>query len=111
MDVLEMAQVETFEKNEIVLSCSRRNDVLCVIWEGKCMNVERASNHDMASNETEKDHQQPTFWHAGDWTGPQILQPEVSLSGESCNNGDSKRQKDIVAVSEQGVKVRMLLHW
>ena len=103
-----MAQVETFEKNEIVLSCNRRNEVLCVIWEGKCMNVERASDYDMASNETKKDQQQPTFWHAGDWTGPKILQPEVSLSGECCMNGNSKCQKDIVAVSEQGVKVRKI---
>lgn len=40
-------------------------------------------------------------WHAGDWTGPIVLQPEKRISGES----DSSSTSDIVALSSQGVKV------
>ena len=40
-------------------------------------------------------------WYAGDWTGPRVLQPEKRLSGDSS----SSATHDIVAMSEDGVKV------
>eukprot|EP00560_Eucampia_antarctica_P006667 CAMPEP_0197830050 /NCGR_PEP_ID=MMETSP1437-20131217/6641_1 /TAXON_ID=49252 ORGANISM="Eucampia antarctica, Strain CCMP1452" /NCGR_SAMPLE_ID=MMETSP1437 /ASSEMBLY_ACC=CAM_ASM_001096 /LENGTH=424 /DNA_ID=CAMNT_0043432171 /DNA_START=472 /DNA_END=1746 /DNA_ORIENTATION=+ len=108
MDVLEMAQVESFMKNETVLTCHRRNELLCVIWEGKCMDIERASTNYPQDRKTKSEvdvQKQPTFWHAGDWTGPKSLQPEWSLSGD-CDHG--KGVKDIIAISEHGVKVILL---
>lgn len=42
-------------------------------------------------------------WYAGDWTGPRILQPEKRLSGDIS----SSKTHDIVAMSTEGVKVRL----
>lgn len=41
-------------------------------------------------------------WHAGDWTGPRILQPEKRMSGDSSTS----TTHNIVAMSAEGVKVR-----
>ena len=43
-------------------------------------------------------------WHAGDWIGPRILQPEKRLSGDSSTS----LTHDIVAMSAEGVKVRFV---
>ena len=42
-------------------------------------------------------------WHAGDWTGPHSLQPEQDLADKKRRAG-----RDVVAVSTQGVKVRIV---
>lgn len=128
MEVLEIAQVEMFCPNEIVIASERRSQVLCVVWEGTC--VERYPNDDLGfgplepedlhgNSSTELDlerivylkqgdgHQgsNPTVWHAGDWTGPVALQPDMERSAESCG---SDGPKDVVALSTEGVKVIML---
>ena len=124
MEVLETARVAAFCINDIVVPAARRSEVLCVVWEGTCMerknsfsqrkchsrsgNGRRVStfeldlgSHDpMSSNETKKKHNE-AVWHAGDWTGPRSLQPEKALSGENVHS----KTHDIVAMSEEGVKV------
>uniref|UniRef100_A0A7S4JWM8 Metallo-beta-lactamase domain-containing protein n=1 Tax=Odontella aurita TaxID=265563 RepID=A0A7S4JWM8_9STRA len=129
MEVLESARVDAFCINDIVVPMNRRTEVLCVVWEGTCMERDHSENpmKDIArpSNRrgkglraensmmqvmqgrhkplTEKDlntRKRVGVWQAGDWTGPRSLQPEKRLSGESSTS-DSH---DIVAMSKQGVK-------
>jgi hypothetical protein len=100
MEVLEIAQVEMFCSGEVVVEGSRRPDVLCVFWEGTC--VERnAFIGDF--NASSRSLSGPTVWHAGDWTGPISLQPDES---RSAFVPPDERPKDIMAVSAEGVKVR-----
>jgi len=130
MEVLEIAMVEMFCANEIVIPAHRRSEVLCVVWEGTC--IER--DEMMESNTDGKhppliDHhmsvtdldlgklvylqeganalyvERSTVWHAGDWTGPISLQPDEERSAEVVNG---ETPKDIVALSTEGVKVIML---
>lgn len=126
MEVLETAKVDAFCVNEIVVPAARRKEVLCVVWEGTCMEREKVSsatdalddgisrNPNERRTSTFQDYQGKhspldskskrklgAVWHAGDWTGPRALQPEKRLSGEnsSCHNFD------IVAMAQEGVKV------
>ena len=104
MEVLETARVDAYSMNDVVIPAARRRDVLCVVWEGTCM--ERTILSDDAEqkyNETDEEDGGigMTVWHAGDWTGPISLQPEKALSGES----ELSSTHDIVAMSQQGVKV------
>lgn len=109
MEVLETARVDAYCKGEIVVPASRRHKLLCVIWEGTC--IERNKKFEklqlgeslaLIDEDMEKSTDQcDAVWHAGDWTGPTVLQPEKRLSGES----DSADQNDIVAISVEGVKV------
>lgn len=103
MEVLETARVDAYSKGDIVVPAARRSDVLCVVWEGTCMERQVKQNADnKQSNEDDTEHKdEMTVWHAGDWTGPVSLQPERSLSGES----QFSSTHDIVAMSSQGVKV------
>jgi hypothetical protein len=127
MEVLEIAQVEMFSADEVVISSERRSQVLCVVWEGTC--VERRAQFDFSEThlDTEfigdsnlddnldtlvclheceaSDQSKPSVWHAGDWTGPVALQPDIERSAES---GGSEGPKDIVALSTEGVKVILL---
>uniref|UniRef100_A0A7S3Q478 Cyclic nucleotide-binding domain-containing protein n=2 Tax=Chaetoceros debilis TaxID=122233 RepID=A0A7S3Q478_9STRA len=96
MEVLETARVDAFSMNDIVVPASNRSEVLCVVWEGTCMERKKSLGRYEEEDETSK-----TVWHAGDWTGPISLQPEKELSGES----ESSSTHDIVAMSQQGVKV------
>ena len=66
--------------------------MLCVFWEGTC--VEKGGSED-GSN--------PTVWHAGDWTGPLSLQPDAN---QSATSAPGETPKDIIAVPKEGVKVR-----
>jgi hypothetical protein len=130
MNVLEAAKVDNFCTNDVVVPVSRRSNVLCVVWEGTCMERERSSflgfsftRRDSIENlrrisiyqlnqgshrpiqAQEMDTLQKAeaaVWYAGDWTGPRSLQPDKRLSGES----DLSDTHDIVAVSQEGVKVR-----
>lgn len=43
MEVLETARVDAFCMNDVVVPASRRRDVLCVVWEGTCMEREQSS--------------------------------------------------------------------
>lgn len=134
MNVLEAAKVDNFCTNDVVVPVSRRNNVLCVIWEGTCMERERSSflgylgsRRDSNENfrrvsiyELNQGSHRPiqaqdmdklqrveaAVWYAGDWTGPRSLQPDKRLSGES----DLSLTHDIVAVSDEGVKVRDCPH-
>jgi len=110
MEVLETTRVDAFCKNDVIVPAARRKELLCVIWEGTC--VEREPGR-CASNQVGKKLSligedesylakgPSTVWHSGDWTGPLSLQPEKRLSGES----ESSAYKDIVATSKEGVKV------
>jgi hypothetical protein len=102
MEVLETARVDAYSKGDIVVPAARRSDVLCVIWEGTCMEREILTNIYDRDQDNDVDRTtERTVWHAGDWTGPVSLQPEKSLSGES----KLSKTHDIVAMSSQGVKL------
>ena len=127
MEVLETAKVDAFCVNEIVVPANRRKEVLCLVWEGTCMERELSTNSSSISskkNRNPNERRTSTFqdyqgkhtpldskskkkcgavWHAGDWTGPRALQPEKRLSGESS----SSKNFDIVAMAQEGVKVRI----
>lgn len=96
MEVLETARVDFYSSGDIVVPATNRREVLCVVWEGKCIEKKRLD----CDNNDEADPAEPAIWHAGDWTGPISLQPEERLSGESM----SSKSHDIVAISDQGVK-------
>jgi len=100
MEVLETARVDAYSVHDIVVSAARRKDVLCVVWEGTCMEREVPSLSEKTRYDFDDDIEM-TVWHAGDWTGPISLQPEKALSGESSLSTNH----DIVAMSSQGVKV------
>eukprot|EP00540_Astrosyne_radiata_P017160 CAMPEP_0116857452 /NCGR_PEP_ID=MMETSP0418-20121206/20552_1 /TAXON_ID=1158023 /ORGANISM="Astrosyne radiata, Strain 13vi08-1A" /LENGTH=674 /DNA_ID=CAMNT_0004491119 /DNA_START=314 /DNA_END=2338 /DNA_ORIENTATION=- len=121
MEVLEIAQVEMFCPNEIVIPAHRRSELLCVVWEGTCVERDPADiggsdsdpeGHELADleravytgDETAR-RSSPTVWHAGDWTGPVALQPDTERSAEVL---DGDGPKDVVALSVEGVKVIML---
>jgi hypothetical protein len=106
MEVLETARVDAYCKHEIVVPSSRRSQLLCVVWEGTC--VERDPGATIGKpamyqtkNAAEASEAPAAVWHAGDWTGPISLQPEKRLSGESALSATH----DIVAMANEGVKV------
>eukprot|EP00535_Pseudo-nitzschia_heimii_P006923 CAMPEP_0197189262 /NCGR_PEP_ID=MMETSP1423-20130617/19463_1 /TAXON_ID=476441 /ORGANISM="Pseudo-nitzschia heimii, Strain UNC1101" /LENGTH=1386 /DNA_ID=CAMNT_0042641321 /DNA_START=116 /DNA_END=4279 /DNA_ORIENTATION=+ len=105
MEVLESSRVEAVNKNDIVVPAARRNEILCVIWEGTCFERKARSNANLFSlteaDESPFEKDSVAVWHSGDWTGPIALQPEKRLSGES----DIAATHDIVATSKEGVKV------
>jgi hypothetical protein len=103
MEVLETARVEVFAAHERIIEAHRRRQLLCVVWEGTC--VEKKYDNELAvireSLTDPSESEEAVVWHAGDWTGPIALQPDKRLSGESDNSVDY----DIVAMSSQGVKL------
>lgn len=109
MEVLETARVDAYCRGEIVVPAARRGQLLCVVWEGTCVERDRrfqklqiGESLALIDEEEEKEANGSSgVWHAGDWTGPTALQPEKQLSGES----DSAADNDIVAISVEGVKV------
>ncbi|KAL3945143.1 MAG: hypothetical protein SGBAC_000746 [Bacillariaceae sp.] len=110
MEVLETARVEVFAAQERIIEAERRRSILCVVWEGTCVekNAGEMSLTGIPEGESDVDNdvenegkEMATVWHAGDWTGPIVLQPDKRLSGES----ERCMTHDIVALSSQGVKV------
>lgn len=129
MEVLEKAKVDTFGEDDIVVPANLRQDVLCVVWEGTCMEREQSSQTTLSRAGSKKSRPERqrrvssyqlnqgkhtpltareasannpgAVWFAGDWTGPRALQPEERLSGESMLSSTH----DIVAMSAEGVKV------
>ncbi|KAG7361520.1 metallo-beta-lactamase superfamily protein [Nitzschia inconspicua] len=112
MEVLETARVDAYCCNDIVVPSSRRRQLLCVVWEGTCVERDNRKTKfnlvDNAPNLALIEEDSPgkplgdmAVWHAGDWTGPIALQPDKRLSGES----DQAEKTDIVAMSAEGVKV------
>ena len=112
MEVLETARVDAYCKNDVVVPASRRKQLLCVVWEGTCVERNRTASTSTSrqrpgdtslSTVQESGNSQDTgvVWYAGDWTGPIALQPDKSRSGE----GDLSETHDIVAMSSEGVKV------
>ena len=95
MEVLEVADCEVFSPGEIVVPDRKRQETVCIVWEGVCeerlLPQRNASLMDGQSME-------PALWHAGDWTAPLALQPDKHLSSAAEPLGD------IVALSEEGVK-------
>ena len=128
MEVLETARVAAFCMNDIVVPASRRSQVLCVVWEGTCMErrsrssqqrtqartvndrristceLDQGSHDPLSGSDVVKKKRNEAVWHAGDYTGPTSLQPEKYLSGENAHS----KTHDIVAMSEEGVKVRKI---
>jgi hypothetical protein len=112
MEVLEIAHVELFCAEEVVIPAAKRQELLCVVWEGTL--VERVCYGDgMAEEDGDDDSELSsdasaerkgtvTVWHAGDWTGPVALQPDFE---RSANKSTEERPRDVVAVSQEGVKV------
>ncbi|KAG7350581.1 metallo-beta-lactamase superfamily protein [Nitzschia inconspicua] len=101
MEVLEIANVESFCPGQVVLHGMRRPDFLCVFWEGACRESVPSSMLD--NLQTGSLDFPPIVWHAGDWTCPQSLQPDP----ERCVRvvpGESQ-PRDIIAVGKEGVKV------
>ena len=130
MEVLEIAMVEMFCPNEIVIPAHRRSEVLCVVWEGTCVEHQATIEGKIDGRHPPRlDHQKSvtdldlgklvslqeggnaqylersTVWHAGDWTGPVSLQPDEERAAEFV---DGEGQNDVVALSSEGVKVIML---
>jgi hypothetical protein len=110
MEVLEVARVDAYCKNDVVVPVSRRSQLLCVVWEGTCVERDKSQQakavHEQDSREStpeseKSSHHSGAVWHAGDWTGPIVVQPEKWLSGES----ELSATHDIVAMSSEGVKV------
>jgi hypothetical protein len=107
MEVLETARVDAYCKNDVVVPVIRRSNILCVVWEGTCVERNRTvakqkqGERLSAIDEQGSSHHNGAVWHAGDWTGPISLQPEKRMSGES----DLSSTHDIVAMSSEGVKV------
>ena len=118
MEVLEIAHVELFCADEVVIPASKRPEVLCVVWEGTLVErnceeketnlMESSSNSDISSDMEVSVGRRDilTVWHAGDWTGPLALQPDFDRSAEKSS---FERPRDVVAVSREGVKVRLHL--
>lgn len=98
MEVLEVASIEVFTAGEIVIPARKRQDILCIIWEGTC--TEQGLEPPL------EDFASAVVWHAGDWTGPIALQPDIDLAAKTSAN---EQPKNIVALSAQGVKVISLL--
>lgn len=92
MEVLEVASIDVIDVGEVVVPARKRHDLLCVVWEGTC--IERVKEDD--------DEGPASVWHAGDWSGPVILQPSLDNAAGSTS-GENNR--DVIALSHQGVKV------
>ena len=107
MEVLETARVDAYCKNDVVVPASRRTQLLCVVWEGTCVERNKTAykpkdgENGLPSISEQGSYHTGAVWHAGDWTGPIALQPDKRLSGES----DLSTTHDIVAMSSEGVKV------
>mmetsp|Transcript_7652 Transcript_7652/g.14591 ORF Transcript_7652/g.14591 Transcript_7652/m.14591 type:complete len:1365 (+) Transcript_7652:217-4311(+) len=113
MEVLETARVAAYCCGEVVVPANRRGDFLVVVWEGTCMEREvksmdlselkngEESQTTRSLDDSGKRAKGGAIWHAGDWTGPRALQPEKRLSGDNS----SSLTNDVVAMSEEGVKV------
>jgi len=109
MELLEAAQVDVFKMGAIVVPAECRSAILCVFWEGTCIERKRYkglqdqrivdSSEFSAELAIEEDLM---VWHAGDWTGPLSFQPDLRMSGESRS---VQNPHDVVALSEKGVKV------
>ena len=102
MEVLETAQVDIYSAGDVVLYAENRSDVLCVVWDGTCVEQERQTttehnpgarcvpitlledSDDGKCNDSYDDDDSTgthyngalSVWHAGDWTGPHSLQAE-----------------------------------
>jgi hypothetical protein len=108
MELLETARVNAYRKSDVIVPAARRSQILCVVWEGTCSeSLSHTKRKSVTSLPTVRESnttiapQRPAVWHAGDWTGPLSLQPDLLLSGES----PTSVTHDVVAVSSEGVKV------
>lgn len=113
MELLETARVDAYCKDDIIVPAARRDSVLCVVWEGTCVELKSDTLSAPSSvnapamraiQENDPGKNMGAVWYAGDWTGPIALQPDKALSGES----DLSATHDVVAMSSQGVKVSLL---
>jgi hypothetical protein len=132
MEVLETARVDAYCVNDIVVPATRRRDVLCVVWEGTCMEREQkkgkmlfipkekiesknAKQRRVSSlgNNTQGRHsplaeKDVVFRkkHGAVWYAGDWTGPR-SLQPEKKMSGESSLAKthDIVAMSSEGVKV------
>lgn len=94
MEVLEVASIDVFSAGQVVVPARKRQDILCIVWEGTC--IERVVDDE------DEDYSRPAVWHAGDWAGPVALQP--SSTDHELVMYDTQ-DRDIVAFSSVGVKI------
>lgn len=111
MEVLEIAKVELYSKDEVVLPAEKRRHFLCVVWEGTLIERARPTNErndrfsfmsEDSSSAAISSNDEQAVWYAGDWTGPISLQPNRKLSSESTHRS---AVSDIIATSSAGAKV------
>lgn len=95
MEVLEVACIDVISAGEVVIPARKRQDLLCIVWEGTC--IERLVD------EEDEDYCAPQVWHAGDWAGPVALQPTRNNGGDVSVATDQDR--DVIALSSVGAKV------
>lgn len=94
MEVLEIASVYEISCGDIVVPARKRQNTLCVVWEGTCIECDGKEVAGVSPS--------AAVWHAGDWTSPVILQPN---NAQAAKVSDDQEPKDMIALSEQGVKV------
>jgi len=90
MEVLEVADIEVYSPGEIVVPGRKREETVCIVWEGTC--------EERIVGQTLEEAMRRILWHAGDWTAPIALQPNAHMSSAAKPLGD------LVALSPEGVK-------
>lgn len=95
MEVLEIATVQVFCKDDVVVPESRRSQILCVVWEGT---ISEKSRNEVTDWDRPLD-----VWQAGDWAGPVSMAPDADADQYDALG------RDIVAVSDEGVKAISLM--
>lgn len=134
MEVLETARVDAYCVNDIVVPANRRRDVLCVVWEGTCMEREQTKGEmlfvpkEKMESKNAKQRRISSLGHDHQGRHDPITEKELltlskkkqgavwyagdwtgprSLQPEKRISGESSLGKthDIVAMSSEGVKV------
>lgn len=101
MEVLEIVFIRVFVTGDLVVPASKRDEILCIVWEGTC--IEQLREDDLNFEEGDVKFP-PCVWYAGDWTGPLALQPDLGRSAAA----PEANSRDVVAYSSEGVKTIML---
>jgi hypothetical protein len=69
MELLETARVNAYRKRDVIVPANRRNQTLCVVWEGTCSEVSSNPIKKLPTvTETNTLKRRLAVWHAGDWT-------------------------------------------
>ena len=81
MELLEIAQVQTFPWGSVVVKARDRKATLIVVWEGDLIEAltlrQASSQHTTTPPRTSRNYQ---VYHAGDWSGPAPFNPGAAES-------------------------------